>query len=144
VLHVSRRVNTGFSPRNKLAMKPGAKLSSTTISARARAMSPARALQAIIGARQIGARCETWIADSHQRTASAWLRSVKCAIASKVRGSDPVAPRAQSQRKLGVRFRLLGQAVGEILLFGIAAHVLKRQHGDRRFVGQWKRLGGLD
>ncbi len=62
----------------------------------------------------------------------------------KVGGSDPVAPRAQSQRKLGVRFRLLGQAVGEILLFGIAAHVLKRQHGDRRFVGQWKRLGGLD
>jgi hypothetical protein len=62
----------------------------------------------------------------------------------KVGGSDPVAPRAQSQRKLGVRFRLLGQAVGEILLFGIAAPVLKRQHGDRRFVGQWKRLGGLD
>ena len=45
-------------------------------------MSPARALQAIIRARRIGARCETWIADSHQRTASAWLRSVKCAIAS--------------------------------------------------------------
>ena len=35
----------------------------------------------------------------------------------------------------GVRFRLLGQAVGEIL---------KRQHGDRRFVGQWTRLGGLE
>ena len=48
MLHVSRRVNTGFSPRNKLAMKPGAKLSSTAISARARAMSPALALQAII------------------------------------------------------------------------------------------------
>ena len=36
MLHVSRRVNTGFSPRNKLAMKPGAKPSSTAISARAR------------------------------------------------------------------------------------------------------------
>jgi hypothetical protein len=69
-------------------------------------------------------------------------REVRCK--RKVGGSDPVTPRAQSQRKLGVRFRLQGQAVGEILLFGIAAHVLKRQHGDRRFVGQWKRLGGLD
>src|SRR4051812_34546624 len=42
----SRRVNTGFSPRNRLATKPGAKLLSTAISAWARAMSPARALQA--------------------------------------------------------------------------------------------------
>src|SRR6202049_918054 len=86
-------------------MKPGAKLSSTAISARARAISPARALQAIIRARRIGARCETWIADSHQRTASAWLRSVKCAIAiARWAVPIPVTPRAQSQRKLGVRF----------------------------------------
>ena len=35
-------------------------------------------------------------------------------------------------------------AVGEVLLLGIAAHVLERQHGDRRFVGQWEGLGGLD
>ena len=94
-------------------------------------------------ARRIGARCQTWIADSHQRFGLVAQREVRH-CKRKVGGSDPVAPRAQSQRKLGVRFRLLGQAVGEILLFGIAAHVLKRQHGDRRFVGQWKRLGGLD
>ena len=31
---------------------------------------------------------------------------------------------------------IFGDAVGEILLVGIAAHVLKRQHGDGRFVGK--------
>ena len=34
---------------------------------------------------------------------------------------------------------VLGQPVGEILLFRIAAHVLKGQYGDRRFVGEGKR-----
>ena len=33
---------------------------------------------------------------------------------------------------------VLDHAVGEILLLGIAAHVLERQHGDRRLVGQWQ------
>src|SRR5262249_9079549 len=32
---------------------------------------------------------------------------------------------------------LLNHPVGKILLFGIAAHVLKRQHGDGRLVREW-------
>src|SRR5438552_131822 len=32
---------------------------------------------------------------------------------------------------------ILDHAVGEILLLGIAAHVLERQHRDRRLVGEW-------
>ena len=31
---------------------------------------------------------------------------------------------------------VLDDAVGEIFLLGIAAHVLERQHGERRLVGQ--------
>jgi hypothetical protein len=34
---------------------------------------------------------------------------------------------------------LLDHAVGEILLLRVATHVLERQHGDRRLVGQWQR-----
>ena len=34
---------------------------------------------------------------------------------------------------------VVDHAVGEIFLLGIAAHVLERQHGDRRLVGQRER-----
>ena len=37
---------------------------------------------------------------------------------------------------------VLDHAVGEILLLGVAAHVLERQHGDRRLVGQRERASG--
>jgi hypothetical protein len=37
---------------------------------------------------------------------------------------------------------LLDRAVGEVLLLGVAAHVLKREHGDRRLVGQRQWLRG--
>jgi hypothetical protein len=33
---------------------------------------------------------------------------------------------------------ILHHPVGKILLLGIAAHVLERQHRDRRLVGQWQ------
>jgi hypothetical protein len=36
---------------------------------------------------------------------------------------------------------VFGNAVGEVFLLGITAHVLERQHGNRRLVGQWKRHG---
>src|ERR1700684_3921491 len=38
-----------------------------------------------------------------------------------------------------VRCQVFGQAIREILLFLVAAHILKRQHHDGRFVGQRKR-----
>src|SRR5207244_3814797 len=44
---------------------------------------------------------------------------------------------------------LLDHAVHEIFLFRVAAHVLERQHRDRRLVGQWqtsrwdRRLAGM-
>ena len=38
---------------------------------------------------------------------------------------------------------VLGQAVRKVILIGIAAHVLERQHRDRRLVRQRQRLGRL-
>ena len=46
------------------------------------------------------------------------------------------------EQRRGTRQRrddVLDDAVGEILLLGIAAHVLERQHGDGRLVGQGER-----
>ena len=36
---------------------------------------------------------------------------------------------------------VLGETVGEVFLLGIAAHVLERQDGDRRFVRERQQFG---
>src|SRR5262245_7502367 len=36
---------------------------------------------------------------------------------------------------------VFGNAIGEVFLLGVARHVHERQHGDRRFPGQWQILG---
>ena len=96
-------------------MNSGAKLLSTAISARQRTMSPARALQAIIRARRIGARCETWIAERNFAPAhccSIVAEREVCHRQREVRGSDKIVSRAEPQRELGVRLRLTGLAHG--------------------------------
>src|SRR5215813_6079663 len=58
-----------------------------------------------------------------------------------VDGVPPVSEAGATNDEQGLEPRqcgndFFGHAIGEILLLGVAAHVLEREHGDRRLVGQ--------
>ena len=95
-------MNTGFSPRNTLAMKPGAKLSSTAISA-AGAHHVAVPTRYSRSSAHDGLEpdAETWIALTRRIVIDIIVQRVVGQASRKVGSPNPVVPRAEFRRRIG-------------------------------------------
>jgi hypothetical protein len=109
VLHVLRAGEHRVFAAEQLAMKSGAKPSSTARSCAAFRRSPARAQQAIMIERRIGAAGCDWIASPAQRTASSYfLAAIACHRERELSGADgPRVARAQAESQQAMLFGLL-------------------------------------
>src|SRR5215831_18293731 len=77
---------------------------------------------------------------AHAKPAPDFLDIDRFALEGETRVASDYEQRFEPRER---RNDLLNHSVREVFLFGVAAHVLERQHGDRRFVWEWKRRAQL-